>query len=74
MNGKRFLNEEQVKEIVSILKTSTESMKIIGEKFNVSEKTISSINNGRIYYIKEEKYPIRKRKNNPASTIHGLVK
>lgn len=62
INGKRFLNEEQVKEIISILKTSTESMSIIGEKFNVSEKTISSINNGRIYHIKEEKYPIRKKK------------
>ena len=56
------LNEDQVDEIISILKDTNniDSFYKIGEQYNVSFSVIASINKGESWYRNEENYPIRK--------------
>lgn len=56
-----ILNEETLKAIKKCLKENlTLSTEQIGQKFNVSGRTIRSINNGETWYDEKESYPIRK--------------
>ena len=60
---KKFLDIEDVKGIISLLK-SNNSVRDISNRYNVSKTTIMGINNGRCkkYKIDGEQYPIRKLK------------
>ena len=58
--GTRKLSNEQVMSVIQELKESSESMNKMGERLNISPKTISGINCGTIYRQKNENYPIRK--------------
>lgn len=53
------LNEEQVKEIIYLLKNSNKEIRQIAKEYNVSRNTITKVNQGEGYYIEGEKYPIR---------------
>ena len=53
------LSEELVDQIILRLKTTLDSSECIGEAFNVSGRTIRSINSGEYCYRESEKYPIR---------------
>lgn len=56
------LNEySNVDEIKKLLKETKLTNKEIGEKFNVSDQTVSDINNGRMWKDETIKYPIRPR-------------
>lgn len=57
----RKLNDTQVQEIISLLKSSTKTAQEIGLLYNVSETTINGINNGKRYRQKDMSYPIRNR-------------
>lgn len=61
MNGK--LTNEQVKEIIEILKTTYRQYEDIGKQYNVSLSTIKQINSGDVHRQEKENYPIRKYKN-----------
>lgn len=50
---------EMVKSIILELKNSNEDSETIGEKFNVSGRTIRSINSGQSWHQENESYPIR---------------
>ena len=58
------LTKQQVKDIITLLSTTTLSQKEIGEKFNVTQRTISSINIGETWVQENISYPIRKNINN----------
>ena len=61
MNGK--LNDEQVKEIIEILKTTYRQYEDIGKQYGVSLSTIKQINSGDVHKQRNETYPIRNYKN-----------
>ena len=61
LNGK--LNNEQVKEIIEILKTTYRQYEDIGKQYGVSLSTIKQINSGDVHKQELEDYPIRKYKN-----------
>ena len=61
MNGK--LTDEQIKEIIEILKTTYRLYEDIGKQYNVSLSTIKKINSGEVHKQNNESYPIRKYKN-----------
>lgn len=50
---------EMVESIILELKNSNEDSETIGEKFNVSGRTIRSINSGQSWHQENESYPIR---------------
>ena len=54
------LSKQQVLEIITLLSTSVLSQEEIGKKFNVSQRTISSINIGETWVQENIKYPIRR--------------
>lgn len=57
------LNQTQLKEVLDLLKNTNISMKKIGEKYNISQQTVSQINLGRGYpQLNEYSYPVRKSK------------
>ena len=58
-------------QIKNLLKNSTLSQKEIAQKFNVSQMTVSEINQGKRGYDKNIEYPIRKNyhKNNKQTTL-----
>lgn len=59
------LNEySNVDEIKKLLKETKLTNKEIGEKFNVSDQTVSDINTGRMWIDEKIKYPIRSQKIN----------
>ena len=53
------LSIEQVKEILNLLKNTKQSMSSIGQKYNIHRDTISKINKGQAYIIKNYNYPAR---------------
>lgn len=55
----QLFTKEQVLEILKELKESHLSMEKIGNKYNVTRGTISKVNHGLIYPIKDYKYPAR---------------
>lgn len=57
----RKLNDMQIQEIISLLKSSTKTIQEISLLYNVSEATISGINNGKRYKQMDISYPIRNR-------------
>lgn len=58
--GARKLSQEQVKEIVNLIHNAPEkSLSKIGRELNISAKTISGINCGKIYRDPLISYPIR---------------
>lgn len=57
----RKLNDTQIQEIISLLKSSTKTVQEISLLYNVSETTINGINNGKRYKQKDLSYPIRNR-------------
>lgn len=59
----RCLNDEQVLNIIELLKENKISNIKIAKMFNCSSSTIDNINNGISYKIESEKYPIRKYEN-----------
>ena len=61
MNGN--LTDEQVKEIIEILKYTYRKYEDIGRQYGVSLSTIKQINAGDIHKQINESYPIRKYKN-----------
>ena len=61
MNGK--LMDEQVKEIIEILKYTYRQYEDISKQYGVSLSTIKQINSGYIHRQNNEFYPIRKYKN-----------
>ena len=57
----RKLNDVQIQEIISLLKSSTKTVQEISLLYSVSESTINGINNGKRYKQKDISYPIRNR-------------
>ena len=57
----RKLNDMQIQEIISLLKSSTKTVQEVSLLYNVSESTINGINNGKRYKQKDLSYPIRNR-------------
>lgn len=53
------LSDEQVLEIIELLRMSDLSIKEIANKYDVTPKTVSDINNGHSRLVNEIKYPIR---------------
>lgn len=53
------INNGQVQEIISLLKTTMLSQQEIADKYNVSQRTISSINIGETWRMDDEIYPLR---------------
>lgn len=53
------LSDEQLKEIIKLLKDKSIPQKDIAKKFNVSKSVISGINKGNTYYQENISYPIR---------------
>ena len=72
-NGR--LSDEDVDNIIEILKYSYRQYNEIGEQFNVSGKTIKEINSGNSHKKDGEDYPIRKYKNSgvPALTYEQVT-
>lgn len=54
-----YYNKETFLNIVNDIKNSTLTFKEISKKYNVSDRTIYSINNGQYHYLENEKYPLR---------------
>lgn len=54
-----LFSKEEVLEILSDLRNTKISMAKIGDKFNVNRCTISKVNQGEIYRIKDYHYPAR---------------
>jgi group I intron endonuclease len=59
----KVFSEEQVLDIISLLKDNKLSNIKIAKKYNCSPATIDNINNGMTYLLKNETYPIREYKN-----------
>ena len=57
----RKLCDEDIEEIIELLKTTKISQKRIGERFNVAQTVISKINLGKYYKREDIDYPIRKK-------------
>lgn len=57
-NNQNFTIEE-VKNILSDLRNSSKSMSDIGIKYNIHRDTVSKINKGKSYFIKNYDYPAR---------------
>lgn len=53
------ITNEQVDEIILLLKTTNRSYANIARDYNINYKVISRINSGKSHYRKDEKYPIR---------------
>lgn len=53
------LNQDDIFNILNELKTTKHSMSVIGEKYGINRGTISKINQGEAYIIKNFKYPAR---------------
>lgn len=61
MTKGRKINDEQVLEIITLLKETSLTYSEIGFKYGVSDGAIGKINRGLLKYLpKDEKYPIRK--------------
>ena len=58
-NSYAFLTKEDVLSIIKDIKNDI-SFSSIAEKYDISIRSIYSINNGSTHYQKEEKYPLRK--------------
>ena len=65
---KKLLTEEEVKEIISLLKDSKLTFSNIALKYDKKIETIWGINNGTIYHLENINYPIRK-----TNAIHFLT-
>ena len=59
----KSLTDEQLLEIIELLKTTDEPQSIIGSYYNISPTLMSNINNGFSYRQKNIQYPIRKNYN-----------
>lgn len=67
MNG--ILTEENINDIIEILKYSYRNYDEIGEQYGVNGSTIKQINSGLIHKKDDESYPIRKYKNSGKSEL-----
>lgn len=57
----RKINQEQLQEIISLLKNTRLSQEKIGQMFNLTQTSISQINLGKKYKQENLEYPIRKK-------------
>ena len=57
-----MLNDQQIKEIKTKIKFSTDSFNKIAKEYKCYPAMISSINTGRAYYDRDESYPLRLNK------------
>lgn len=57
------LTQQDIIDILNLLKNSKLSMKQIGNQYNIHRSTIAKINIGDMYIIKDYKYPARKINN-----------
>lgn len=55
----KILNNEEVKEIISLLKDSNNSIEGIADMFNIKPYIVLNINKGNTYRLDSEIYPIR---------------
>lgn len=67
---------EQIKQIVYSLKYETEyTLKDIAQKYDIDLSQLSNINNGKIYHIYSQKYPIRDKRiqDLPDNTVDKII-
>lgn len=57
------LKENEIKEIINLLKNTSTTQKEIANIFKVHHQTINDINVGKVYFNKDISYPIRETKN-----------
>ena len=62
INANSKLSQNDIDEIYNLLKTTSISLKKIGEQYNVSQDTIIRINKGLTYVRENYNYPIRERR------------
>ena len=62
INANSKLSQNDIDEIYNLLKTTSISLKKIGEQYNVSQDTIIRINKGLTYVKENYNYPIRERR------------
>ena len=68
------ISEDELQEIIQLLKNTQLTFLEIGNQYNLNRNTISSINQGKTYYNESNHYPIRKNKqalNNKHSTFYN---
>lgn len=58
-NSSFYDNKEKLLEVVKDLKENILSYDEIKIKYDIKSTTLTNINQGKIYYLKEEKYPLR---------------
>ena len=58
-NNKNNLSKEDIEELLFLLRTTNISMTELGKKFNFGRATVSNINRGLAYHIKDYDYPAR---------------
>ena len=54
-----FKTQQEINEVINLIKDTTNSLNDIADKLNVSLSLICSINTGKKYYQDNEKYPLR---------------
>ena len=59
IRNKNNLSKEDIEELLFLLRTTNISMTELGKKFNFSRATVSNINRGIVYPIKDYNYPAR---------------
>ena len=63
------LKENEIKEIINLLKNTSITQKEIANIFKVHHQTINDINVGKAYFNKDISYPIRETKNRKISIL-----
>lgn len=63
LRKKRRINDLELQELIKELAETDAPFKVIGEKYNASQDTISNINRGIVYKTDGIEYPIRNNKN-----------
>jgi len=68
------LTPEYVLKIIDDLKNTNDNTEKIGEKYQVSGRTVRAINTGESWYFDNIEYPIRKKENNYITKICPICK
>lgn len=67
------INENELEEIIKLLKETSLSQTEIGERFNISQSIISNINIGKTYHKDDIIYPIRPLENDSVKEVKILL-
>ena len=59
------IDKEVLENLFNDIQNSEMSFDIIGEKYDLSRRTITKINQGQTHFCKEKEYPLRKRPEEP---------